>query len=67
MNFSIIIPVYNEQENISILVSEIQDTLSNLKKNFEIIIVDDGSKDDTLKIVNNLNQSNTKEIITFMS
>ena len=62
MNFSIIIPVYNEQENISILVSEIQETLSNFKKNFEIIIVDDGSKDDTLKIVNNLNQSNIKII-----
>ncbi len=46
---SIIIPLYNEQENVSILVSEIVRVMEQEKKAFEIILIDDGSKDNTFK------------------
>ncbi len=47
INFSIVIPVYNEEENISNLVYEIHDALNGIKNSFEIIIINDGSNDNT--------------------
>ena len=55
MNFSIVIPLYNESENISLLNEEIIETIKTLKKenkyNFEILYVDDGSTDNTFEIL----------------
>jgi glycosyltransferase involved in cell wall biosynthesis len=45
---SIVIPAYNEERNISFLISELVRTLSLTKYDFEFILVDDGSKDNTL-------------------
>jgi len=45
---SIVIPAYNEERNISFLISELVKTLNTTKYNFELILVDDGSKDNTL-------------------
>lgn len=47
MNISVVIPVYNEEENVEPLVGEIAAALSVLGKSYEMVIVDDGSKDDT--------------------
>lgn len=61
MNFSIIIPLYNEGENITNLNDEILKVikiiLAENKFNFEIVYVDDGSTDNTFQILNNLNNS----------
>lgn len=48
---SIVIPVYNEEENIQNLYQELKAVLDNLNKNYEIIFVDDGSKDHSLPIL----------------
>ena len=45
ISFSIIIPIYNEKENIFNLVEEIYTCLKNIKSSFEIIIIDDCSDD----------------------
>ncbi|MCG3226555.1 MAG: glycosyltransferase family 2 protein [Candidatus Heimdallarchaeota archaeon] len=45
---SVIIPVYNEEENIKPLYSELKKVLQTLGQNFEIIFIDDGSTDNTL-------------------
>jgi glycosyltransferase involved in cell wall biosynthesis len=45
---SIVVPAYNEEKNISFLISELVKTLSSTKYDFEIILIDDGSKDNTL-------------------
>jgi glycosyltransferase involved in cell wall biosynthesis len=44
---SIVVPVYNESENITGLVREIGRAMSAIPERFELILVDDGSKDDT--------------------
>ncbi len=47
MELSIVVPVYNEQLNIDKLIGEIKTFLKNFENNLEIIIVDDGSSDNT--------------------
>lgn len=47
MTVSIIVPTYNERENITILVDRIHRTLSEKSIDYEIIVVDDNSPDGT--------------------
>ena len=46
---SIIIPALNEERAIGETVRKIQDVLNSTKRRFEVIVVDDGSTDDTSK------------------
>ena len=48
---SIVIPVYNEQENLENLVNRIYETVTKMAKPFEVIFVNDGSKDNSLSIL----------------
>lgn len=48
MEYSVILPVYNEQNNIIPLYNELTPVMQSLKKPYEIVFVDDGSKDGTL-------------------
>ena len=49
---SIIIPVYNEQNRISKTLTTLTDYLSTQGYLWEILIVDDGSRDNTINEVN---------------
>lgn len=50
MELSVIVPVHNEAQNITQLVADIENSLASAD-HYEIIFVDDGSTDDTLKIL----------------
>lgn len=63
INFSIVIPVFNEAQNIKNLIEEIFLYLEDYKKQFEIIVVDDCSIDNTLDILMNLNEKFSFRII----
>jgi len=54
MELSIVIPVYNEEESIEPLIREIDGVLAPLKIPFEIVAVDDGSKDSTFAVLRRL-------------
>lgn len=47
INISIVIPVYNEEENVELLCGKLHESLSALGKSYEIVLVDDGSSDST--------------------
>jgi glycosyltransferase involved in cell wall biosynthesis len=51
MKISIVLPVYNEEKNIPILYTELSKVLLNLKDEYEIIWVDDASKDKSLEVL----------------
>ncbi|HPB81868.1 MAG TPA: glycosyltransferase family 2 protein [Spirochaetota bacterium] len=48
---SIILPLYNEEENIELQYKNITENLKNTKLNYEIIFVDDGSTDNSVSIL----------------
>jgi glycosyltransferase involved in cell wall biosynthesis len=55
VDVSFIIPVYNEVENVDALVREVMATGYKLNgRSFEILIVDDGSKDGTIQALRHL-------------
>lgn len=47
MDISIVIPVYNEEESIEPLYKAISNSMSPLPYSYEVLLVDDGSKDST--------------------
>ena len=51
---SVIIPIYNEEENIQKLIRQLVDVLKKLSPNYEIIAIDDGSTDNSLKVLKTL-------------
>jgi len=51
---SVVIPVLNESGNIVSLIHKIREVLSGIPAEFEIILVDGGSRDDTVKIARDM-------------
>ncbi len=56
--FSIVIPLLNEEESINELVSQIAQSFKEFGKSYEIIFIDDGSTDSSLEIVKKLSHEN---------
>ena len=54
--FSLIIPTYNERENLEELISSSTNILNKLKIKYEIIIADDNSPDQTWKVASELSK-----------
>ena len=48
---SIVIPVYEEEESLPHLYKSIKDVMDPLKRKYEIVFVDDGSRDNTFKVL----------------
>lgn len=51
---TIVAPVYNEENNIEEFYKRLKYIMKNIKEKHEIILVNDGSTDNTLEILNNL-------------
>lgn len=54
MDLSIVIPIYNEEKNISLLYERLNSSLSKLNKSYEIILVNDGSRDQSANLLEEL-------------
>jgi len=54
MKISIVIPVYNEEENISLIYKRLDVLFTNREEELEIIFVNDGSKDSSLDLIRSL-------------
>ena len=64
INLSIILPTINESENLKKLIPEIVTELSNSNiDNYEILVLDDGSTDDTVSYIEQFNKTNSNVII----
>jgi glycosyltransferase involved in cell wall biosynthesis len=56
MELSIVVPVFNEEENIEPLIGEIRGALAPSVKSYELITIDDGSTDATFAILRRLHR-----------
>ena len=52
--YSVVIPLKNEAENIPALIDELEPVMQSLGKPWELICIDDGSTDETQKVLKNL-------------
>lgn len=55
---SILVPLFNEEESLNPLTTEIKKTMSNIDVDYEVLFVDDGSRDDSLKILKEICRTN---------
>lgn len=51
VELSIVVPLYNEEANVDRLLERLVSVLDKLKTTYEIVCINDGSKDDTLKLL----------------
>ena len=63
---SVVVPLYNEEENVALLVERIDEVLAGGSCTYEILLVDDGSKDRTCEIARDLcNVNKNLKVIEF--
>ncbi|MDP2208991.1 MAG: glycosyltransferase family 2 protein [Bacteroidota bacterium] len=58
--YSIIIPIFNEQETIPELYRRLKVVIDKLDKPVEVILVDDGSRDQSLKLLKEIHQKDAR-------
>lgn len=57
---SIIVPCFNEEKSIDIFYKELNKVINNMDASFEIVFVDDGSKDATCEKMENLSKTDDR-------
>jgi glycosyltransferase involved in cell wall biosynthesis len=60
MDLSVVIPIYNEQENIQLLYARVTGVLDKMAISYELVFVNDGSKDQSLSLIEELANKDTK-------
>jgi glycosyltransferase involved in cell wall biosynthesis len=63
MDLSIVIPVYNEVESLPLLQKSICEALKDLKRSWEVIYVDDGSRDGSVALLTELAAQDAKHVV----
>lgn len=62
MNLSLIVPVYNEEENLPLLFDAIHNVMDPLALQWELILVDDGSRDNSPNVLKQLHARDPEHI-----
>lgn len=66
LELSIVVPIYNEQENVEAVYGAITSALNQTGSSFEIIMVDDGSSDGSYKLLRDLaSKDDSLKVIRF--
>ncbi|MGM0619776.1 MAG: glycosyltransferase family 2 protein [Bacteroidota bacterium] len=59
MDISVVVPLYNEEESLPELASWVKKVMDENQFSYEIIMIDDGSKDNSWEVVQNLQKENS--------
>src|SRR5437867_9320261 len=54
IQYSIVVPFFNEQENIPALYMKLTEVMDGIGEPYELVFVDDGSKDDSFKVLSDI-------------
>src|SRR5660397_100597 len=58
MDISVVVPLYNEEESLPELAAWIKKVMDENNFSYEIVMIDDGSKDNSWKVVQKLQSEN---------
>lgn len=67
MLYSVILPTYNERENLPIIYYLLDKTFTEAKLEYEVVIVDDSSPDNTLEVAQAIQKSFGEKHVTIVS
>ena len=56
VKFSVVIPLFNEEENLEVLYTRLTRVMGSLGEPYEIVFVDDGSTDGSFQMLKGLHQ-----------
>lgn len=60
IQYSIVIPIYNEEETLYVMYERLSAIANGLDGETEFVLIDDGSSDNSLKILDDLNQKDAR-------
>ena len=63
VQLAVVIPVYNEEANLPVLMQRIMPVMQSLGKSFEIIFIDDGSRDNSLQILKSFTKNEQVKVV----
>jgi undecaprenyl-phosphate 4-deoxy-4-formamido-L-arabinose transferase len=63
VELAVVIPVYNEEANLPVLMQRIMPVMQSLGKSFEIIFIDDGSRDNSLQILKSFTKNEQVKVV----
>ena len=63
MTVSVVIPLYNEEENVEILNERLTETMKNIGSDYEVVYIDDGSTDGTLLLLEELQKKDDNIVV----
>lgn len=63
MKLSVVIPIYNEEENIQLLYDELKGVLQGIDRPYEIVFIDDGSSDRSMELLENIQQQDNHVVV----
>lgn len=66
INFSIVVPLYNEAQNIDELIKRLKASISSTNLSYELILVNDGSTDDTSYLLKKHSEDMNIQIINLI-
>lgn len=67
MLYSVVLPTYNEKENLPIIYYLLHDTFTKHSLQYEVVIVDDSSPDGTLQVAERIQESFGKDHVKIVS
>lgn len=65
--FSIVVPVYNSEKSLEILYNRVKEVFEQIGEDFEMVLVDDSSKDKSYQIMKNLHDTDSRVKIIQMA
>ncbi len=63
MLLSVVIPLFNEEENLLLLYNELIEVLSSCEEEYEIIFIDDGSSDRSFQLLKELQENDSHVVV----
>lgn len=57
---SLVIPIFNEEENVNLLYQRLKNTATSWSEDYEVLFIDDGSVDDSYKLMKEISDKDEK-------